>query len=775
MASLDELYQSVLGRTPDAGGQQHWQATFGDTIDANEEATWRNAAQVELNNRAPVTTPAATPAATTPTAFGGNPADYESLYTSILGRASDTGGLAHWQQQFGNEIDPYERQTFFDSAQTELQNRLKDPGTNVIDKLYAGYLGRAPDAAGRTHWQEQFGTTFDQADLDMFRTSAQGEVANRRNYYRDIDPAISKILGSSYGQDEKGTYTLGNVNPNKFQLGDAGFTRRDTGAGTYDILNGAGDNLGLGYYDPRTAANQLLQRNAKDAPIEERDSDVYGQSLPDDFYIRVEEGQVINPKYLEGADGTSTEFDHALGKAGLRRDPSYVQPEFGSNNNQTYIGIGKKKEYGYGGDWFDNAERAKQQAWGRAIWGGGQGGQLADWEVLGQALNGVKMAPTAQEWGSLPINQYNEKISGANTLFGSKPIFYDGKLIGYQSDLGTDVPTMSNMGSTDQFQSNPFGYNASHKGRSQSWNTSIGRDIDSAGYKGLVQGLGGSNVFIPKANVDKLPGWTNTESYKHQDTPGNWGVLGQVFDFIDPILDTIDPLHNPVQKATTGKSDTAGQRPYFEKIAPMIVDAFLPGIGTAMSGVNAASKGDMAGLAAAIASYGVGSALNMGGGADAVSGMGPTISNTQALTGTANAGINAGVTSALSGLAGGLAGMAAGSGQKLGDITGSALGGALTAGAVSGLAGTDWYRAADDITQKLSTVGLQGGLGTIKSLISGQDPVEGAISGLASGSLGQLTNYLADSMGVSKSDTKAIGALGQVASALIKAKQGKPK
>ena len=69
------------------------------------------------------------------------------------------------------------------------------------------------------------------------------------------------------------------------------------------------------------------------------------------------------------------------------------------------------------------------------------------------------------------------------------------------------------------------------------------------------------------------------------------GLLGSVFNFLDPILDTVDPMHNKVQTWTTGSSDTAGQRPYFETIAPLIVDAFFPGVGSAIGaadGINGA-------------------------------------------------------------------------------------------------------------------------------------------------------------------------------------------
>lgn len=83
-----------------------------------------------------------------------------------------------------------------------------------------------------------------------------------------------------------------------------------------------------------------------------------------------------------------------------------------------------------------------------------------------------------------------------------------------------------------------------------------------------------------------------------------YGLLGSVFNFLDPILDDVDPMHNKVQTWTTGSSDTKGQRPYFETIAPLIVDAFLPGVGSAVGAVDKASTGNWSGAAlSALGSY----------------------------------------------------------------------------------------------------------------------------------------------------------------------------
>lgn len=102
--SVEDLYTNILGRAPDTEGLAYWKQGFGDTIDANEIASFKNAAQAELANRsAPEqqilapnlvnTAGAAAPAATSVT----------DLYQGILGRAPESADVTnYWQNQFGD-------------------------------------------------------------------------------------------------------------------------------------------------------------------------------------------------------------------------------------------------------------------------------------------------------------------------------------------------------------------------------------------------------------------------------------------------------------------------------------------------------------------------------------------------------------------------------------------------------------------------------------------------------------------------------------------------
>lgn len=82
------------------------------------------------------------------------------------------------------------------------------------------------------------------------------------------------------------------------------------------------------------------------------------------------------------------------------------------------------------------------------------------------------------------------------------------------------------------------------------------------------------------------------ELKKNLLTPSSKPTLNNLFEKLDPVLDVLDPMHNVVQEYTTGSATTAGQSPYFQKIAPTIVNLFFPGAGSAAAAVSSASEGN---------------------------------------------------------------------------------------------------------------------------------------------------------------------------------------
>ncbi len=147
--TIDQLYQSVLGRAPDAPGQQYWQQQFGETIDPQEEQAFKAAAIPEQN--------------------------VNKLYQDILGRAPEQAGMDYWRTQIGQTIDPGEQDKFIQAAFPEMG----------VAGLYKNILGREADEGGLKHWQEQFGDTLDQQELFSFRKNALTQELLPQNFNQD--------------------------------------------------------------------------------------------------------------------------------------------------------------------------------------------------------------------------------------------------------------------------------------------------------------------------------------------------------------------------------------------------------------------------------------------------------------------------------------------------------------------------------------------------------------------------------------------------------------
>jgi hypothetical protein len=170
ITSVEDLYTQILGRTGEQTGLDYWKAGFGDTVDANEIASFRQAAQAELANRTPVEQQILAPNLVN--TGGGAPAvtSVADLYQGILGRAPESVDVTnYWQNQFGNTIDANELAQFKTAAQAEIDarnagttggitNLATTGGTsltdaqNQVNNMYRNVLGRDADPAGLAFW-----------------------------------------------------------------------------------------------------------------------------------------------------------------------------------------------------------------------------------------------------------------------------------------------------------------------------------------------------------------------------------------------------------------------------------------------------------------------------------------------------------------------------------------------------------------------------------------------------------------------------------------------
>jgi hypothetical protein len=194
ITSVEDLYKNILGREGEAEGLAFWKQGFGDTIDANEIASFKQAAQAEIakrpaaeqqqlapnlvaaNNAALTANTGTTGGGVTNLATTGNAAatadtsgiatlnnagattgaatslaDAQSMvnnmYRNVLGRDADPAGLQFWSSAIASGRSPESiYQDFLTSARanTELvtADQIKNATFEDATKAYTGYMSK---------------------------------------------------------------------------------------------------------------------------------------------------------------------------------------------------------------------------------------------------------------------------------------------------------------------------------------------------------------------------------------------------------------------------------------------------------------------------------------------------------------------------------------------------------------------------------------------------------------------------------------------------------
>ena len=302
------------------------------------------------------------------------------------------------------------------------------------------------------------------------------------------------------------------------------------------------------------------------------------------------------------------------------------------------------------------------------------------------------------------------QTTGLNALFNSKPLIWDGKLQGYAVDTAAAKPG-------DYGYSNPYTLqtiDANGGTRSQAY---LQRNIlNPEKWQQIGRGMSNGDVFVKTENINSIPGWSTQNYVNVQSKPDN-GLFGGIFDFLDPILDSTLIEHDWTQENVRQLLGKDTQKETFQTVAPAVLGMVLPGYwGAALSGLDAASRGDDAGVLAAAAGAAVGA-----------SGVGGSLSSTLQSSANLSPTVANAVSSAVTNAA---VNMAANGGDMK-----SALSSAIF-GSLSGAAGNYLSNATSgylgDVGSKILGGAASGGL---NSLFSKNSPVQGSLFGGISGGL----------------------------------------
>lgn len=140
---VEQIYLNVLGRSPDAGGANHWLSQLNAGMS-------RGSVMVSFSESAEYLDLTGTTAA--------HPATYgqvHRLYRAYLDRAPERAGFCYWSQRYLDGTPLADVSQFFATSAefTAKYGSLSDG--QFVQQVYGNVLGRAPDGAGLTYWTDQ--------------------------------------------------------------------------------------------------------------------------------------------------------------------------------------------------------------------------------------------------------------------------------------------------------------------------------------------------------------------------------------------------------------------------------------------------------------------------------------------------------------------------------------------------------------------------------------------------------------------------------------------
>lgn len=455
----------------------------------------------------------------------------------------------------------------------------------------------------------------------------------------------------------------------------------DLGGGKYSIMNN-GSNLGTGY--------KSLADTIKDYQIKQYAPTATQQwqqaPLPSEAYKEIPNSYGFTS---DGSWGSQKEADTNWLKnnnyrAGAPTTIRVPNPQGGEGdgymNQETSTWEKLVNGFSAGGRGFYNSEAeaaAAQQGFAQEHI---TGNNTRDWETLGQLLNYGGVTGDWSSKNSLGGNKVADPITGLNTLFGSKPIIYDGKLLGYQGE--TDPGTIQKNWNEQTTEDKSNWYNKKTEHNWDVGQVGMGRSFtDPEWWKNNAMFTNnGKNFTITPDAASQSTGWKNADYYDRQagSAMESKGVLQRVWE-------ATSPTHLLLNQ------EFADMQP----IGAAVGNYFIPGLGSALNALDSYSKGDSKGGQ----SHLVGAGLSYFGGQLGEAGTG----GAPVETGISTAGQAA---NSMSGSAGGVFGSGVGLGSTA--FNQAAQNALLSAGGAGALAGINGGNFKDSALAAL--VGGAGGI-----------------------------------------------------------------
>jgi len=542
--------------------------------------------------------------------------------------------------------------------------------------------------------------------------------AGRKELPPDIDTSLVGAMGGSTAKLGGQDFYYSNYDMNKASWGTQDADDIDLGKGQYNIMSN-GKSLGTGY---KSLADTIKEYQT---PLYKPQAATQWQAatLPDAAYTTVPNSFTRTPNndWL-----TANNYRAATPKTDNFGMP--ILDDMGNAAPTTYEQLINGFSAGGIGFYGDEASAATAQ---KAL---SQqhitGNELRNWETLGQLLNYGSVNGNWSDSKSLGGNNLADPVSGLNTLYGSKPIIYDGQLLGYNQQ-GTVDPIINQWDILNTSKSGN-GWTSAKK-ETNEWDNgyaAMGRQYQNPNWwssNTIKDNSGSGRYTITPENAANSPGWTNNDAFARNQgsethktgaayyTPGAIGnaLFGKSFHedvgrIIDPILGYV------LQMPTFGGSTRVGRA----------TDA----IG------NGGSFGDSYDAATADGWTGAARSLGTALVSDAFSGAGEFL-------GASTTPLIEGSTTSYASMIDGALASAAGSAINGGGVEGTLRGAA--GGALGGLAGGFAAGATDSLGQVISKMAGGAASGGINSLFNKNSPIAGSLYGAMSGGLHGFLNSTA--------------------------------
>lgn len=409
-----------------------------------------------------------------------------------------------------------------------------------------------------------------------------------------------------------------------FQTGlQEGMTTKDVSPGKYEIFDPSGASLGYGYKPPADTLNDYVW-NASGQGITQGTETIYGQSMADqgyEFHDYTNNGvpapeywterPVIGQKdvWLNPYEKTGYDSEDAA-KEGARQRMQGLLSRV-DTDQERWEAIGQlagggllQNEHGLN-DWRTAQVKAAGDpvsAWltARGLGGGYEASGTSAAQVNAEFAKWHETPPEFSEAGNPGYldefeatgqptgffgNSVKEEIKGENTLYGSQPVFQDGKLIGYQMPLNMTPLSAEWDNTAHTGKGGLFGNKWEHHDRGAAV---VGREISDPDWwkANTVVGQNG-NVFVPVEKATEVAGWKNISEYNRafDNIKTSRGVIGTVMPaLIQGFISSVSPW------AALGTGAIAGAKSDwdFKAMAPSLVGAVLGAAGAWAKGASEA-------------------------------------------------------------------------------------------------------------------------------------------------------------------------------------------